>query len=469
MPEFLENKYARLWIDQGILFVTYKPDTVLDLRAAIRLTSDRLSLQGEKAYPVFVDFRGVKDLTRQARNYLAGEGALYIHVLGVYTPSPLGRLMAYFYIKANAPAIPTGIFPRKKEALHYVKTTVRKANDPGAIREQHRIHRVYPDNFKAQIAHVEDMFLALATGNFQCRIERSYKDDLSEYITVLLNMTAEELDAAFVPRTHAQQLCGDYLWGHTAFVLDRHLQIREFHPEVIKALGLDAGTMAGLSFPSLLAKDSRHTWNEVVSRLQQETDRTVVLYVKTGGGLLLPVSCRVSVLYGTDPESGQALSVSFLNTAYDRDEKNQPLPGSRAEPGGNAPAVKKKETRDTIALTAADRLLIARARIYILHHVDEPLLSLKELAHIFATNEFKLKYGFRSILGTTVFRFQRAERLKRAKLLVLNTNVPLKDIAGSIGYASTSHFYKAFKKVYGETPHKFRKHLGAREISEGLG
>ncbi|RNL83557.1 hypothetical protein ED312_14930 [Sinomicrobium pectinilyticum] len=187
MPEFLENKYARLWIGQGILFVTYKPATVLDLRAAIRLTSDRLSLQGKKAYPVFVDFRGVKDLTRKARNYLAGEGALYIRVLGVYATSPLGRLMAYFYVKANAPAIPIGIFPRKKDTLHYVKTTIRGENDPGAIRKQHRIHSLYPDHFKAQIEHVQDMFLALATGNFQCRMERSYKeDDLWEYITVLL-------------------------------------------------------------------------------------------------------------------------------------------------------------------------------------------------------------------------------------------------------------------------------------------
>ncbi|MGS2741671.1 helix-turn-helix transcriptional regulator [Sinomicrobium sp. M5D2P17] len=455
MPEFLENKYARLWIDQGILFVTYKPGTVLDLRAAIRLTADRVSLQGKKPYPVFVDFRGVKDLTREARDYFAHEGALYISVLGVYATSPLGRLMAYFYVKANAPAIPTGIFPRKKDTLHYVKTTARGDNDPEAIRKQHRISGIYPENFKEQIEHLQAMFLALATGNLQCRMERSYKDDLWEYITVLLNMTTEELEAAFVPREHAQRLYKDYLSGRIAFVLDRHLRIREFHPEVIKALGLDAGTMAGLSFPSLLAKDSLDSWNGMVSQLQKGTDFTIVLHVKTGSGLFLPVSCRVTTLCGAEPGSWQTLSVMFLGTGYDREKKSRH--------SCNTSPVKKKEPRNNIHLTYADRQVIAKVRTYILHYVDEPLLSIKELAHSCGTNEFKLKHGFRRILGTTVFRFQRDERMKRAKLLVLNTDIPLKDIAGSIGYASSSHFYKAFKKVYGKTPHKFRKCFEGKE------
>lgn len=457
MPRFLENKYARLWIGQGILYIVYKQDTVLDLRAAVRLTSDRVSLQGKKPYPVVVDFRGVKDLTREARDYFVHEGAMYISVLGVYATSPLGRLMAYFYVKANAPAIPTGIFPLKKEALHYVKTTVRGARDPEAIRKQHRIRAVYPENFKTQIEHLQAMFLTLATGNFQCRMERSYKDDSWEYMTVLFNMTAEELDAAFVPKEHAKRLGTAQLSGRTAFVLDRHFCIREFHPEVIKTLGLDAGTMADLPFTALLAKDSFGPWNEMVHRLQKQTDVIVILYVKTGSGLFLPVSCRVAALCGTGSESQKALSVTFLGTGYDQEKYTVH--------GSGEPPVKKKKARGSSRsyLTRADRQVIDNVRIYILHHVDEPLLSLKELAHLFGTNEFKLKNGFRRMLGTTVFRFQRAERMKRAKLLVLNTNVPLKDIARSIGYASASHFYKAFKEIYGKTPHKFRKCFGVRE------
>ena len=40
---------------------------------------------------------------------------------------------------------------------------------------------------------------------------------------------------------------------------------------------------------------------------------------------------------------------------------------------------------------------------YILNHLEEPLPTLKELAVLFDTNEYKLKHGFREFFKTSIY------------------------------------------------------------------
>lgn len=99
---------------------------------------------------------------------------------------------------------------------------------------------------------------------------------------------------------------------------------------------------------------------------------------------------------------------------------------------------------------------IREAHDHILMDLEETS-SLKELAHSFGINEFKLKYGFKQVYGTTVFRFLMDERLKKASLLLQNTDMPLKRIAEMTGFKSFPHFSKAFKKRFGYCPSDLKK------------
>lgn len=96
--------------------------------------------------------------------------------------------------------------------------------------------------------------------------------------------------------------------------------------------------------------------------------------------------------------------------------------------------------------------LIQKVQEYILTHLDEDLPSSKKLAQMFGTNEFTLKQNFRNLSKTSIYQFYNDERLKKAHLLIKQTNIPLTKIAILSGFNNYTNFFKAFKKKYKVAP-----------------
>ncbi|HEX8014403.1 MAG TPA: AraC family transcriptional regulator, partial [Flavobacterium sp.] len=92
--------------------------------------------------------------------------------------------------------------------------------------------------------------------------------------------------------------------------------------------------------------------------------------------------------------------------------------------------------------------------------LTEPLPSIKELARQFGTNDFKLKDGFRHFFHTSIYKFYTEQRLKRAYLMIEQTDIPLKNISFMNGFNSYPNFSKSFKKQFGFSP----KELGRGKI-----
>jgi len=85
-------------------------------------------------------------------------------------------------------------------------------------------------------------------------------------------------------------------------------------------------------------------------------------------------------------------------------------------------------------------------------HLEQPLPTLKELSSLFKTNEFKLKDSFRHFFKTSIYQFYNEERLKRAHLLIQQSDFTLKAIAIMSGFNNYITFSKAFKKRFGYAP-----------------
>ena len=64
---------------------------------------------------------------------------------------------------------------------------------------------------------------------------------------------------------------------------------------------------------------------------------------------------------------------------------------------------------------------------------------------------------FLDIVGMTVADFDVRLRIHRAALLLAETDLPVNTIAAAIGYSSRSHFSRAFRKVMGADPTRFRQ------------
>lgn len=115
-----------------------------------------------------------------------------------------------------------------------------------------------------------------------------------------------------------------------------------------------------------------------------------------------------------------------------------------------------KHSTGSRALHADDIERLYRAKDILMRDIQNPP-SLMDLARQVGINDYKLKYGFRYIFGTTVFGYLQNCRMERAKQLLAERQLSIAAIAHTVGYASQSRFCHAFKQRYGMTPIACRK------------
>ena len=84
--------------------------------------------------------------------------------------------------------------------------------------------------------------------------------------------------------------------------------------------------------------------------------------------------------------------------------------------------------------------------------------SVAEVAGACALSTSRLSHLFKAELGTSVGKFRCTCRFKRAKRMLADPEVPIKEIASVLGYHHTSSFTRAFEHNVGKSPNVYRKH-----------
>ncbi|MBT1701049.1 AraC family transcriptional regulator [Fulvivirgaceae bacterium PWU4] len=87
-------------------------------------------------------------------------------------------------------------------------------------------------------------------------------------------------------------------------------------------------------------------------------------------------------------------------------------------------------------------------------------LEVGYLADVVGLPKRKLEEGFKQVFGTTVSDFVQGEKMKRAVILLRDTNMVVDDVASALGYHSTASFIRRFKNKFGCTPGQLRKKAG---------
>lgn len=97
------------------------------------------------------------------------------------------------------------------------------------------------------------------------------------------------------------------------------------------------------------------------------------------------------------------------------------------------------------------------------HYIETHLafkLEVGYLADVVGLPKRKLEEGFKQVFGTTVSDFVQGEKMKRAVILLRDTNMVVDDVASALGYHSTASFIRRFKNKFGCTPGQLRKKAG---------
>lgn len=115
------------------------------------------------------------------------------------------------------------------------------------------------------------------------------------------------------------------------------------------------------------------------------------------------------------------------------------------------PLSKKKKNKQT---------LVNHAIYYLENHHEEDI-KLETLAEMLYISPTHLSKIFRENTGISPINYLIQIRLKRAKELLMYTDLSVKEIAETVGYQDASYFSKLFKKNYGLAPTRMQHNLNS--------
>jgi len=106
--------------------------------------------------------------------------------------------------------------------------------------------------------------------------------------------------------------------------------------------------------------------------------------------------------------------------------------------------------------------VVDRVKKYIGHHLDRDDLAREDIAKEVCLHPDYLSRLFKRVTGQSMTDYILQERIHLAKHLLENTDLPVGEVASSVGYHNFSHFTKMFKKCTGFSPKDYRKNGRAK-------
>ncbi len=97
---------------------------------------------------------------------------------------------------------------------------------------------------------------------------------------------------------------------------------------------------------------------------------------------------------------------------------------------------------------------IRKAKDILIEQMTNPPI-ISALAKQVELNEFRLKEGFKSMYGSTLFQYLLEHKMNKGRSMLDSGNYKVQDVAYDLGYNNPSHFISAFKSKFGVTPKKY--------------
>jgi AraC-like DNA-binding protein len=116
----------------------------------------------------------------------------------------------------------------------------------------------------------------------------------------------------------------------------------------------------------------------------------------------------------------------------------------------------KEATTPRAPKTRRASQLVESAALTLAGNLAQPM-RIRDLAHYHALSASHFARLFREREGVTPQRYLQNARLARAKTLLADSALTVKEIAAACGYVDAPHFCHSFKAATGATPKQFRK------------
>ncbi|MGJ4902857.1 helix-turn-helix domain-containing protein [Bradyrhizobium sp. HKCCYLS2058] len=174
---------------------------------------------------------------------------------------------------------------------------------------------------------------------------------------------------------------------------------------------------------------------------------------------------------------GSAAPVTLTNQAWDTEDPMLEAAATRLVEscgGGERPSrLLAEQFAYTLALHVSDRYAVQRppgleqtrplddrmrARVTEFVRADPGApVTLAAMAEVAGMSPSSFLRSFKQATGTTPHRFVVEQRVLAARRLLSTSDLPIVEIALSLGFSSQSHFGAAFRAVTGESPARYRR------------
>lgn len=104
------------------------------------------------------------------------------------------------------------------------------------------------------------------------------------------------------------------------------------------------------------------------------------------------------------------------------------------------------------------RKLVEDIQAFLLENLSERL-TIYDVCQHFHISPTSCKTCFRTYCGIPIHQWISQRRMEKAAILLEESELPVIEIAQSLGYSGCSQFNASFKKKYGETPSQYRKYV----------
>ncbi|MFV0502996.1 MAG: helix-turn-helix domain-containing protein [Lachnospirales bacterium] len=99
---------------------------------------------------------------------------------------------------------------------------------------------------------------------------------------------------------------------------------------------------------------------------------------------------------------------------------------------------------------------INNCKEYIKEHYENPQLCVALIAEHFKLSESYFSRSFKNKMEIPFSNYLEVIRMEKAKILIIESNESIENIATKVGYNSSSSFRRAFKRVVGLSPSKYK-------------
>ncbi len=119
---------------------------------------------------------------------------------------------------------------------------------------------------------------------------------------------------------------------------------------------------------------------------------------------------------------------------------------------------KKNLPQDENKLTEQERRQVLLAKKILRDYLDKSL-TIKKLANMAGTNDYKLKRNFKLVTGKPIISYLNDMRMEKARNMLIDEGINVADVAYAIGYKNPQHFTSAFKRKFNYLPSDIKKKL----------